>query len=276
MQSELNFREVDGLSFAASEGRLNPSMFDSLVVVNLGPLVETVHLSLDGLLPTLPRICLATKTVNELLDAIHRSKDYWNVSKQCEAVGMIRVKEPSESYDLCLTDFLLRAKTAGQRVSGLPRAVAGMLAAAIVELENNITEHAHAQNSGLLIFRAKRGLFEFVASDRGIGILKSLLSKGKNLDVSDEGTALSSALTEGVSCRGRDIGHGYGFKQLFQGLIDQFGELRFRSGGYALTIEGQSPELASARVAQKCKLKGFFASVRCVAPIDDHSKSDLS
>ena len=150
-------------------------------------------------------------------------------------------------------------------MSGLSKNVSGQLVAAMMELESNIQEHADAPNTGVVAFRAEAGAFEFVVADRGIGILKSLRSGGEYPDMRDEGAALRAALTEGVSRHGRDIGRGLGFRPVFLGLVDLYGELRFRSGDHAVMMDGVGPDVATARIAQKVPLQGFFASVRCHA-----------
>ena len=133
------------------------------------------------------------------------------------------------------------------------------------ELESNVHEHAEAPDSGVIAYRAEAGAFEFVVADRGIGVLESLRSSGEYEYLRDEGTALRAALTEGVSRHGRDVGRGLGFRPMFRGLVDLYGELRFRSGDHAMTMDGVGPDVATARIAQKARMPGFFASVRCHA-----------
>ena len=81
----------------------------------------------------------------------------------------------------------------------------------------------------------------------------------------DEGKALEAALTAGISCHGPNSNHGHGFRPIFTGLVNLHGELRFRSGEHAVTMDGTSPELTTARITQKAPIDGFFASVRCHA-----------
>ena len=72
------------------------------------------------------------------------------------------------------------------------------------------------------------------------------------------------ALTDGESCLGRGAGRGRGFRQVFLSLAELNGRLRFRSGDHALTIDGTSPELSRARVAQLgIDFSGFLVSVVC-------------
>jgi hypothetical protein len=130
-------------------------------------------------------------------------------------------------------------------------------------MESNIHEHSEAAETGLLAFRAARGTFEFVAVDRSIGILKSLCSCDAYAALSDPGKALAAALSDGVSRFGEESRRGHGFRQMFLGLLDLYGSLRFRTGDYALLMDGTSPALATAQLAQKPAMDGFFVSVRC-------------
>lgn len=56
---------------------------------------------------------------------------------------------------------------------------------------------------------------------------------------------------------------GDGFRSIFQGPTDLNGYLRFRSGDHAVIMDGTGPNLATAQIAQKPTLAGFFASVYC-------------
>ena len=133
------------------------------------------------------------------------------------------------------------------------------------ELESNIHEHADASETGILAYRAEPGAFEFVVADRGIGILNSLRRNADFAVLPDEGKALEAALADGVSRYGSSSNRGYGFRPIFTGLMNLHGQLRFRSGDHAITMDGVSPELATSRLTQKAPLDGFFASVRCHA-----------
>jgi hypothetical protein len=158
------------------------------------------------------------------------------------------------------------AQRAALNVAGLPGTTPGQMAAAMRELENNIHEHSQSAATGLLAFRAARGVFEFVAADRGIGVLTSLQQCPLHRTIQDHGKALQAALTDGTSRFGAESGHGYGFRPIFTGLANLRGFLRFRSGDHALTIDGTSPSLTRAQLAQKPAIDGFFASIRCQAP----------
>lgn len=106
-----------------------------------------------------------------------------------------------------------------------------------------------------------------MVADRGIGLLASLQSCPEHADLQDHGKALEAALTDGTSRYGSKSGHGHGFRDMFLGLINLQGSLRFRSGDHALLMDGSSPTLATAQLAQKPMIDGFFASIRCATDI---------
>ena len=64
-----------------------------------------------------------------------------------------------------------------------------------------------------------------------------------------------------ISRFGPNSKRGRGFQPIFFGLMNLHG--RFRSGDYALLMDGTSPQLATAQLAQKPSISGFLASVRC-------------
>ena len=211
-----------------------------------------------------PGTWLALNGAAPMIAALDQNRESWTAPLNHHA-GFIRAVRCGPDGDSRLTGFLMKAKRAGQDVSGLSNSVSGQLVAAMKELENNIHEHADAPETGILAYRAEPGAFEFVVADRGIGVLRSLRRCETYASLPDEGKALQAALTDGVSRHGPDSNHGHGFRPIFTGLMNLHGELRFRSGDHAITMDGTSPGLATARITQKARLDGFFASIRCYA-----------
>ena len=263
MRKELRFEDVDGLGFAAARGRLDGGTLASFEARQLGPLFEVAHQAAGGVLPEPGKNGTAVGALERLVSALGKEDEYWSGPDLLEEVGLVRTAAESEAYENRFMTLLVRARAAGQRVAGLSKPVSGQLVAAMRELEANVQEHAEAPDTGVVAFRVEAGTFEFVIADRGIGVLESLRSSGDYAELRDEGAALRAALTEGVSRHGRDVGRGFGFRPMFQGLVDLYGELRFRSGDHAVTMKGVGPDLATARIAQKVAMQGFFASVRC-------------
>lgn len=264
----LSFRAVDGLAFAAATGQSETARAAALYIPrDLGPLLELVHLEAVGGVPEAPlgKGWLASTWASPLLAALKEQRESWT-NPNDRRMGFIRAVRSGPDGDYRLVAFLMDAQRAAMNIAGLPGSTPVQMAAAMQELENNIHEHSEAAATGLLAFRAAPGVFEFVAADRGIGVFASLRHSPFFASISDHGEALRAALTEGTSRFGPGSEHGYGFRPIFTGLANMRGFLRFRSGDHALTIDGTSPDVASAQLAQKATIDGFFASIRCHAP----------
>ena len=258
----LTFSAVDGLGFAAAGGQIAAARLPALYAPNsLGPLLEFLQLATGGRLsdPTGGN-CLALNGAAPLIAKLQEKRECW-VSSDDRRIGFIRSVRSGPYGNNRLTAFLMDAQRAARNVARLPGTTPGQLAAAMEELENNIHEHSNAADTGLLAFRAARGIFEFVAADRGIGILSSLQNSTTYTALLDHGKALELALTDGTSRFGGDSRRGHGFRPIFLGLVNLHGSLRFRTGDHALTIDGTSPTLATARLAQKPTIDGFFVSI---------------
>lgn len=259
---QLLFTDVDGLAFAAANGGLaDARVRETFEPKQIGPILELLHLRAGGRVPSLGN-WLSLNTLAPFVSALESARESWFTPAN-QQLGFIRAVRHGPEGDGRLTSFLMTAKRAGRECAGLSTVVAGQLVAAMQELENNVHEHAEAAETGVIAYRAEPGEFEFVAADRGIGILASLRRYVGYAALPDDGKALEAALTDGVSRHGRDSNRGHGFRPIFTGLMNLSGELRFRSGDHAITIDGTSPTLATSRIAQKAPIDGFFASVRC-------------
>lgn len=262
----LTFSAVDGLAFAAAGGLLDITQAPRCpyVPTRLGPLLEFLHFTSCGRLPSPSGgSWLASNGATPMVTALQEDRERW-VSSDERRMGFIRAVRRGPDGDNWLIAFLMDAQRAARDVASLPGGTPGQLAGAMEELENNIHEHSDAANTGLLAFRATPGAFEFVVADRGVGILASLRRCSTyTAAVNDHGKALESALTDGISRFGSESGRGHGFRPIFIGLANLHGSLRFRSGDHALLIDGTSPNLTTAQLAQKPPLDGFFASISC-------------
>lgn len=262
VRKQLLFSDVDGLAFAATSRAFDETKLTTTYVSQqLGPLLELRHFFADSHVPR-PVAWLVLNGAAPMIAALDHGTEGWT-APQDHHIGFIRAVRRGPDGDSRLTRLLMKAKRAGQDVSGLSASVSGQLVAAMRELENNIHEHADAPETGILAYRAEPGTFEFVVADRGIGILRSLCRCKAYASLPDEGEALQVALTDGVSRHGPDKNRGHGFRPIFNGLMNLHGELRFRSGDHALTINGSNPILATSLLSQKAPIDGFFASVRC-------------
>jgi hypothetical protein len=140
---------------------------------------------------------------------------------------------------------------------------AGELFGAINELRNNVAEHSENPRSGYLAYDAIQDQFEFVVADSGIGILKSLRTHPHYSHVTDSGTALNLALSEGVSRHHSDKDRGLGFRPIFVGLANASEHLRFCSGDHTREFTRGVDRRVISSTRQKAPLSGFFCSVRC-------------
>jgi hypothetical protein len=165
--------------------------------------------------------------------------------------------------DQTLTSFKIDAHKAAL-ATGFEKA--SLLVAAMGELIGNVVDHSDATASGTALFCAETGRFEFVIADAGIGVLQSLTRNPDHRNLGDEGAALQAMVETGVSRFARDAGHGNGFRPIFEKLADMTGQLRFRSGDYALTLDGRFGDRIARQVSQKPRIKGFLAAVSCSVP----------
>ena len=248
---------------ANAEGLLDQAVAsEPYTVTALGPLIEFLQLAEAGVMPD-PIIgrWLELHAAVPLVRALQSNVSSW-IAPAHGRFAFARVRPAAEEFDADLTRFFMSMKRAATQVAGLPGTVPGQLAAALRELKGNILEHSDAASTGLLLYRAAPGLFEFVATDSGVGVLASLKSGGQFPDLMDHGEAMTLALQEGTSRLGVGKGRGFGFRSLFVGLLHLRSTLRFRSGDHALIMNGVNPTVATAQLVQKTPIKGFFISVR--------------
>ncbi len=256
----LTFNTVDDLGFAATNGSIDevakPTRY---AAKTLGPLVELLHLCRR--LPNLvAESWISPNGAAPMIRALREGQESW-LNPVDRRMGFIRAHRTGAEGNNRFSAFLMDAQRAAREVTGLQGTIPGQLAAAIEELEGNIHEHSEAADSGLVSFRAAHNIFEFVAADHGVGLLRSLQNCAIYASLSDHGKALEQALRDGVSRFGPNIGRGNGFRPIFVGLANLKGVLRFRSGDHALLMDGTSPSLMTARLAQKPSIDGFLASV---------------
>ena len=258
----LDFATLDGLAFAAERGRLAGSEVERAVARDLGPLIEMSHLASAGLLPK-PSDApwLELDGVGDFRRALASGQTRW-VCPFHRNIGFLRTVAVRD--EICWTNFGVAAQKAAT-AAGFAKGIAAQLVGAIGEMYSNIYEHSDAAKTGLIAFMARGGSFEFVATDRGKGVLDSLRTCSAYAGLDDHGEALRLTLTDGVSRHGSGTGRGRGFRPLFIGIANLNGSLRFRSGDHALVINGHNPSLVAAKLAQKPKIGGFLASVRCLA-----------
>lgn len=263
MGRPLGFSDVDGLGFAAVRGRL--SHYDGVLDLSardLGPFIEYALLGAAAIVPK-PGDApwLALDGMDSLYGALRTRRGKW-VCPATRKLGVFRTGTRPPADDTLWVAFCLAAQKAAI-ASGFPKLTAAQFAGAFGELHSNIYQHSENPRSGLVAFKGSTGRFEFVIADWGIGVLESLRKSAEYATLADHREALKLALTNGVSRFGKETGHGYGFHDLFTGLANLNGSLRFRSGDAALTIEGDSPGDIPWMTEEKIPIRGFLASVAC-------------
>ncbi|MFN7541669.1 MAG: hypothetical protein ACK5TN_02585 [Acidobacteriota bacterium] len=257
----LTFDAVDGIGFAAERERFNPSTL-SLAADELGPLFELGLLAKSRLVRWPGRASwLSMNGLSPLMDALEQRKDRW-ICPATRGTALFRTSAAPSSDDQHWVEFCYAMQRAAD-AAGFASSPAAQLVGAIGEMQDNIYQHSGAPETGLVAFRATPGVLEWVVCDSGIGVLRSLTSCSEFAHVVDDGEALKLTLSDGVSRHGRASGRGLGYQPLFTGLANLRGSLRFRSGNYALTIEGVNPGTLPSKLAQKARLSGFLISVRC-------------
>jgi hypothetical protein len=259
------FAALDGLCFAAARQRLLPMPDHAYQLQALGPVLELARLSASGLLPPPSGASwLALDDVGALTQALGQGRTIWTCRQRHLGFLRMRPAQPEDGSDAQIeeTGFKLEAQRAAHTV-GFPRKLAAQLVGAFEEIQGNIYDHSGASGTGLATYRATARRFEFAVSDGGHGVLASLRSCPDYAHLTDHGAALNLMLQDGVSRYGKGTGHGNGFRDLFRGLANLNGELRFRSGDQAVTIDGVNPRSIPATTSQKVPLVGFVASVIC-------------
>jgi hypothetical protein len=255
-----NYSVVDGLGRAHQRGivpRLDGKVFRAQTA---GPAVELANLEAGIDLQSLgKRAWLDRGSLQPLLSALATKPRHWLAPDGRSGLVTGAGLEQEET----LTSFKIDAHKAAL-AAGFGRAA--LVVAAMGELIGNVVDHSEATESGTALFSAEAGRFEFVVADAGIGALRSLIRNPDYAGLGDEGAALQAMVETGVSRFARNTGHGNGFRPIFEKLADMTGQLRFRSGDYALTLDGRFGDRIARQVSQKPTLTGFLAAVFCSVP----------
>lgn len=256
--SPFDYGHVDGFGRAYQRGKmpiLNRLLFRA---DRLGPVIEFENLASvepSSALPTTD--WFDDNPLRSYFEARSATATQW--LKSDGRCGII--KSGGLICDQTLNSFKIDAHKAALTANF--STAAPLLVAALGELIGNISDHSEAAATGFVAFSADDRLFEFVVADRGIGVLESLRKSPVHIALSDQGAALSAMVQSGVSRFGSGTGHGNGFRPIFERLADMQGYLRFRSGDYALTLDGRFGDRLNLQLSQKPVLMGFFAAVVC-------------
>jgi anti-sigma regulatory factor (Ser/Thr protein kinase) len=140
---------------------------------------------------------------------------------------------------------------------------AARLQLALYEMAENAVIHAEA--SAILVgYDASPGKATFCVADVGIGVLASLRKNPVFSGMKLHNDAIRAALQDGATSRlPEEGGGGFGFRQVFTSLADQWGSLRFRSGEGCITMEGTGCDANLGNVTHPPPLPGFQVSICC-------------
>ena len=255
-QITLTAVNIEGLCFAIERKRVPKSSLIKCGGEAIGPFLELVHYNSSLDVPV--KLSFESQVLSTLYEHLLSSSQSWMSND--EACAFLRTSDELSPDHLSWTKFGIAAQRAAAK-AGFPSKAAAQLVGALGEMYSNIYAHSFSNHTGLVAFRSFPSRFEFVALDSGIGLLESLRMNTEFSRLDDHSTALQTALTEGNSRFGIQTGHGYGFRPIFVGLANLNGDLRFRSGNFALTMNGQQRALPTATIAEKFEIRGFFTSV---------------
>lgn len=233
------FEQLDELAFAAAVGSSFLGPTRQLVARNLGTIVELQWLLQTGIaVPKLGELARTRRVelVREIASG-RRTATFRGDAARSQIIKCFweRDEDPDDWHDFC--ESMQKAAL----LSGLPLKNAQELVAATRELVSNVFDHSGAPATGIAGFSTTASGLEIVVADYGIGVLDSLRTSPEFSSLRDAGEALQTALADGASRFGSLSGHGRGFRDLFRGLRSLSSALRFRSGDYALLINGISP-----------------------------------
>ena len=252
----LSFSHVDDWAFTTTRGA--PIIASVRPVIDgIGPLMELTQLArrYPALKPQLT--ALIERHALAPMVTLRERNHLVEVAASTGILQLADVPLPETER----THFSIRAKAAAL-AAGFAARTASQLTAAMLEMLDNIIEHSRAEKTGRIAYQAREGRFTFVVADSGIGALASLQRNRSYSHLGSDQEALPLVLQDGTS-RHPDAGRGKGFNDLFRGLADHKGDLRFRSGAAAVLIDGHSPNPLHPKVKTKPTLDGFFASVTC-------------
>lgn len=258
--SAFGYTQVDGIG-RAKQRNIQPNITTHFFADTIGPIAEYSNLVESGGLETLRSATWFGQGPRQILiDAWMGTKNHW--MQQDSRCSIIR--GDALIFEDTLNSFKIDAHRAA--LSAGFGSSAALLVSAMGELIGNVEEHSEAAHTGLAAFLSDQNSFEFVVTDSGIGGLASLKKCVQYASLDDEGTALSKLIENGVSRFGHNKGRGNGFRPIFEKLAEMTGQLRFRSGGYALTLDGRFGDTIERKISQKPRLAGFLTSVVCYAP----------
>lgn len=256
----LTFALLDSLT--APPTAKHPSTVKDTIVRRIGPLVEFAYLDYRNAITRLssPNRCTPIERLQTALSKSGILQFQITTALNPNEFEFIRgFQTESEADDLRWMTFCRRLENAAAR-AGLGDQFAKALTGTIEEMTSNVLEHSEHAETSIVGYRWSQREFEYVVADSGIGVLQSLRKNSYYSHLEDAEKALETAVQEGESSRGHNVGHGLGFRDLLNNIANRNSYLRFRSGHSALVIDGtQSAPIWETRACQP--LAGFLISI---------------
>lgn len=244
---EAQFPIIDDLLAEATLGRLRDH--GDVVIEKsgrIGPLVEL--LSAATQFPEEYRsISFNASFATQLRDAWATGIQFGGAFGDQAGVFPLPSVNPVVSGDCRWEQWLLHAENKA-KASGVAAPLVASFIGALQEMQDNVYEHSGAAQTGLIAYAVTDRSFEFVVSDRGVGVLETLRQNPNYADLPDAGAALEAAIKPGVSRFPTETGRGQGYVQLYRAMVSHRAELRFRSGDHALTLSPTADPLRAEQV----------------------------
>lgn len=150
-------------------------------------------------------------------------------------------------------------------IVGFSPAYALALSEAFHEMADNVVQHSQVgiqtpDFSGLAGYHVSDKRMVFSVGDLGVGVLTSLRSNPRYVDLAASDRALLAVATEQATRRHHQQ-FGNGFRQVFKSLADLNGRIRLRSGDAELVYGGVSTRTAD--VGRTVPFPGLEVTVSC-------------
>jgi hypothetical protein len=234
----------------------------------IGPLVEYAYHDYDNFEKKVAPVAVGDEVLSLVrtlqLSGITSMGQQTNL--QPRRVEFIRAPQSMREFeDARWIAFCKRGENAG-REAGLAKGFGAALTGAIQEMVSNVYEHSEHSDTSLVGYKWAPHQVEFIIADSGVGVLESLRTNSHYSYLHDSGRALEVALREGESRYGKNVGHGFGFRDLLYNIASRSCHLRFRSGDHSLTIDGTGEGVK--KIVKQCPyVRGFLISIMAILPI---------
>jgi hypothetical protein len=257
---QATFSVADDLLAEAARGRLQthgPIEIEKSGLI--GPLVELI--SAAAQFPDeYESISLVGEFASQLKSACASGVSFGGAFNEKAGAFPLPLQNPIATGDHLWEQWLLHAENVAKS-HGVDAPLISSFIGALIEMQDNIYEHSEAPQTGIVAYAVKDRSFEFVVSDRGIGVLETLRQNPSYSGFLDSGSALEAAIQPGVSRFPTETGRGQGYNQLHRAMVTYGAELRFRSGDHALKLRPTSDSLNAEQIlTHTAKLAGLTIS----------------